>query len=153
MRHVYRFMRNVECVWPEMCVQGYQKSRMCDMKCLYSVITNVVRVCVCVCVTCNMCIGLSEFINHTEQSTILLGAYVYTKLQTQWNIQCRHRRINSLSQIILHSHCSITINIFTVVMLGFWWCQFCTGSLVWGLCLWFRQLSFLFCCLFVLYMG
>jgi len=25
--------------------------------------------------------------------------------------------------------------IFTVVMLGFWWCQFNTGILAWGLCL------------------
>ena len=48
-------------------------------------------------------------------------------------------------QGLLHSHCSNTINT-TVVMLGFWLCQFNTGSLACGLCslsltkflLWFK---------------
>jgi len=36
---------------------------------------------------------------------------------------------------ILYSHCGNSTNISTVVMLGFWLCQFNTGSLAWGLCL------------------
>jgi len=31
----------------------------------------------------DMCTGLSEIHNHTEQLTPLLGSYMYTKLQTQ----------------------------------------------------------------------
>ena len=39
------------------------------------------------------------------------------------------------SQILLPSHCSNTVNISTVVMLGFWLCQFKKGTLACGLCL------------------
>jgi len=42
--------------------------------------------------------------------------------------------IHSLTHL-LHSYCSNTINICTVVMLGFWLCQFNADGLVWGLCL------------------
>jgi len=56
---------------------------------------------------------------------------VCTKLQTWWHTHCCLRSPNSLSHTSLHSHCSNTVNISTVVMLGFWLCQFNTGSLVW----------------------
>jgi hypothetical protein len=36
---------------------------------------------------------------------------------------------------ILPGHCGNFINISPVVMLGFWLCQFNTGSFAWGLCL------------------
>ena len=36
---------------------------------------------------------------------------------------------------LIYSHCSNNTNISTVVMLGFWWCQFNKGILAWGLCL------------------
>ena len=48
---------------------------------------------------------------------------------------CCHRSLNSLSHTSLHSHHSNTVNISTVAMLGFWLCQFNTGSLAFGLCL------------------
>jgi len=32
--------------------------------------------------------GLSEILNHNNRSSPLLVAYVYTKLQTRWHIQC-----------------------------------------------------------------
>jgi len=79
--------------------------------------------------------GLSGILNRNEQWTPFLGACIYIKLQTQWHIQCCYGWINSLSEALLHSHCSNTIKISTVVMLGFWWFQFNTGSLAWGLCL------------------
>ena len=41
----------------------------------------------------------------------------------------------TLSHTLLHSHYSNTVNISTVVILGFWLCQFNTGSLACGLCL------------------
>jgi hypothetical protein len=74
---------------------------------------------------------------HNEQSAQLSGAYMYmyTKLQTQWHIHCQVWLI-SLSQTLLHNHCSNKIDISTVVMLGFWFFQYNTGSLAfWGLCL------------------
>ena len=51
---------------------------------------------------------------------------------------------------LIHGHCSNTINISTVVMLGVWWCQFYTGSLFWGLCL-LSSTGFLFGCSNVAY--
>jgi len=36
-----------------------------------------------VCVTGDVHTGLSEILNYNEQSTALLGAYMYTKLQTE----------------------------------------------------------------------
>jgi len=77
--------------------------------------------------------GLSEILVHNEQSTPLLGSYVCTKIQTQWHIHC-YRWLNSLCQTLLHSRCSNTINISTVVMLGLRWSWFNTGILAWGLC-------------------
>jgi hypothetical protein len=65
-------------------------------------------------VTC-MGTGLSEILNHNECSPPLLGAYMYTRLQTWW---C-YSWLNSLSQILLHSHCSSTTHISTVFLLGF----------------------------------
>jgi len=32
--------------------------------------------------------GLSEILNRNERSAPLLGAFMYTKLQTQWHIHC-----------------------------------------------------------------
>jgi len=75
-------------------------------------------------VTWDVHTGLSEILNHNKQSNPLLGACMYTKLQTQWHIQCW---LNSLSHTLLHSHCSNTINISTVLLLRFWWCQLNTG--------------------------
>ena len=66
-----------------------------------------------------------------------------TKLHTQRHIHCCLRRINSLSHTLIHSHCSNTVNISTVVMLGCCLCQFNTGRLVWG-CVCRHQQSFLF---------
>ena len=37
----------------------------------------------------DICTGLSEIHNHNEQLTVLLGAYVYTKLQTVTYITVR----------------------------------------------------------------
>ena len=51
---------------------------------------------------------------------------------------------------ILHSHCGTIVNISTVVMLGFWLCQFNTGSLAWGLCL-SAMTIFLFGCSNLIY--
>jgi len=50
-------------------------------------------------------------------------------------MQCCYRWLNLLCQTLLHSHCSNTVNISTVVILGFWFCHFNTSSLAWGLCL------------------
>jgi len=36
-------------------------------------------------VTCEMCTGLSEIHNQTEQLTLLLGAYMFTNVQTWWH--------------------------------------------------------------------
>jgi hypothetical protein len=85
-------------------------------------------------VTWGMHTGLSEILIHNEKSTPLLGAYMYTKPQTWRYIHCCYRWLNSLSQTVLHSHCSNTGNISTVVMLRLRWCQFNTGSLASGLC-------------------
>jgi len=85
--------------------------------------------------TCNVCTRLSEILSHNEQSALLLGSYMYTRLQTQLHIQCCHRWLNSISHTLLYSQCSNTINISTVVMLGFWLCQFYTGSVVLGVVL------------------
>jgi hypothetical protein len=84
--------------------------------------------------TYGMNTGLSEILIHNEQSTPLLGAYMYTKLHTQWHIQCCYRWLNLLCQTFLHSHCSNNVNTSIVVMLGLWWSQFNTGSLALGLC-------------------
>jgi len=35
-----------------------------------------------------MSTGLSEILNHNEQSSPLLGAYMYANLQTRWHIHC-----------------------------------------------------------------
>ena len=86
-----------------------------------------------VCVTWGMFTGLSEILNNNnnEWSSPLLAAYTCTKLQTWLYSQCCYGWLNSLSHTLLHSHCSRTINISAVVMLGFCWGQFCTGSLAW----------------------
>jgi len=44
-------------------------------------------------VTQDVCTGLSEILNHNDQSAPLLGAfmYMYTKLQTRCHIRCCHR--------------------------------------------------------------
>jgi hypothetical protein len=75
--------------------------------------------------------------SYNEQSARLSGAYMYmyTNLQTQWHIHCCYRWLISLSQTFLQSHCSNTIVISTVVMLGFWLSQFSAGCLACGLCL------------------
>ena len=46
---------------------------------------------------------------------------------------------------MLHSHCGTIVNISTMVMLGFWLCQFNTGSLAWGLCLLSSMIKFFVC--------
>jgi len=92
-------------------------------------------------VTWGMRTGLSENLNRNEQSPLLLGAYIYAGLQTRLQIYCCQKWLNSLSQTLLHSHCSNTVNISTVFMLGFWLCQCNTGSLAWG-CVCHRGLSF-----------
>jgi hypothetical protein len=59
--------------------------------------------------------------------------YVYQAADTMTSIAVMNDY--SLSHTLLHSHYSNTINISTVVMLGFWLWQFYTGSLAGGLCL------------------
>ena len=86
-------------------------------------------------VTLDMHTGLSGILNHNEQWTPHLGAYIYTSPQTQLHIQCCYGWINSLPHTLPHSQCGNTVNISAVVMLGFWLCQFNTGGLVCGLCL------------------
>jgi hypothetical protein len=88
-----------------------------------------------VCVTWDMHTGLPEIFNHNEQSTPHLGAYMYTKLESQWHILCRYWWLHSLSDTLQHSRCSKTITMSTVVMLGFWLCHFNTGIVGWRLCL------------------
>jgi len=83
---------------------------------------------------------LSQILNRNEQSNPFLGASMYTKLQTRY-IHCCHGWLNSLSQNLLHSYCSNTVNIFTMVMVGFWLFQFNTGNLVWG-CVCHHRLAF-----------
>ena len=97
--------------------------------------TNIYVIICCILYFIQEYCELWEICNLSEQSTPLLGAYKYTKLQTRWHIHCCYRWINSLSDTLLHSHCSNTVNICTVVMLGFWLCLFNTGSCAWGLCL------------------
>jgi len=89
--------------------------------------------------------GLSENLHRNEQSLPLLWADIYAGLQTRLQIHCYQRWLNSLSQTLLHSHCSNTVNISTVFMLVFWLCQFNTCCLAWG-CVCHRGLSFLFSC-------
>jgi len=64
------------------------------------------------------CWGFSEIHNHNERLTPLLGAYMhmYTKLQTQWHIQCYHIWLNSLYESLLNSQWSNIINISAVVI-------------------------------------
>ena len=83
------------------------------------------------------CGGLSEMLNHNEWLTLLLWAYVWmcTKLQTQWHVHCCHKWQNSVCESLLNSQWCNTVNISTVVMLGFWLCQFNRRPLSWGLCL------------------
>ena len=52
-----------------------------------------------------MCRRLSEIPSHNEQSTLLFGSYMYTKLQTQCHTYCCQGWLNSLSHTLLHSHC------------------------------------------------
>jgi len=85
-------------------------------------------------VTWEMCTGLSEIPNHYEKSTLLLVSYMYTKVQTWWHIECSQGWLNSLSHPLLHSQCGNNINISTVVMLGFWFCEFKKASYL-DLCL------------------
>jgi len=42
---------------------------------------------------------------------------------------------NLCSRTLLHSHYSHNFNFFTVVILGFWLCQFNSSVLAFGLCL------------------
>jgi len=44
--------------------------------------------------------GLPGILNHDEQSTRLLGVYIYTKLWTQWHILCCYRWLNSRSHTL-----------------------------------------------------
>jgi len=74
---------------------------------------------------------LSQILNRNEQSNPFLGSSMYTKLQTRYIHYC-HGWINSLSQNLLHSYSSNTVNISTMVMVGFWLFQFNTGSLAWS---------------------
>jgi hypothetical protein len=60
---------------------------------------------------------------------------IYTELQTQWHIHSCHRWPNSVCHTWLHSHCSNTINISTVVMLGFGCVSLIKHLSLW-LCLW-----------------
>jgi len=85
-------------------------------------------------VTWGMCTGLPDILNHNGKWTPILQTFVYSKLQTWRHIHCSHRWINSLSHTLLHCFYINTLNISTVVMLGFWLCQFNAGILVWGLC-------------------
>jgi len=94
-------------------------------------------------VTCRMCTGLSEILNHNERSRPPLGIQMNTKLQTGGHIHCCHGSLTSLPQHLLHSHCSNTVNISTVVMLECYLCQFNTVRLVWG-CVCRHLQSFLF---------
>jgi len=55
-----------------------------------------------------MLTGLSEIIDHNEQSALPLCAHMYTKLQTQWHFRCCHRWLNSPSQTLIHSHYQAT---------------------------------------------
>jgi len=48
-----------------------------------------------------MLAGLSEILNHNARSSGLLGAYMYTKLQTWWQIHCYHGLQNSLSHTLI----------------------------------------------------
>ena len=74
--------------------------------------------------------GLSEILNHDEQSTPLLGTDMYTKLQTKCRISCWYWRLKSICQTFLHNHCPNTIDISTVVMLVFCLCCFNTGFFI-----------------------
>ena len=93
--------------------------------------------------TWRMCTQLSEILNHNERSCPPLGTQMNTKLQTVGHIHCCHGWLTSLPQNLLHSHCSNTVNISAVVMLGCYLCQFNTGRLVLG-CVCHHQQSFLF---------
>ena len=93
-------------------------------------------------VTWGMHTAISEILIRREKFSPLLAAYVYTKLQTGWHIHCCYRRVNSLCQNVLRSHCSNTINIFLLVMLRLRCCQFNTGSLALGLYLLFTNFFF-----------
>jgi len=86
-------------------------------------------------VTWSIHTGLPEILNHNEQWTPILGACKYTKLHIQWHTHCCYGRLNSLSHTLLHSHCNNTVNIPTLVVVGFCLCKFYYGILVWGLCL------------------
>ena len=77
--------------------------------------------------------GLSKILIHNEPSAALLGAYVYIPSYIRDDTHYCYRSVNSLSHTSLHSHYSNTVNISTVVMLGFCLCQFNTGSLACGL--------------------
>ena len=86
-----------------------------------------------VCVTWDVRTGLSEILNHNGWSYALLGAYMYTKLQTRWHVLCCYGWLHLLSHTWQHICYSNTINISTVVMLGFLLCHFNTGILTWRL--------------------
>ena len=89
-------------------------------------------------------------INRNERSPLPLGAYVYTKLQTWWYIQCCKWITKFALSDILHSHCGTIVNISFVVVLGFWFFHFNRGSLDWG-CVCRRRISSLFVCLNLIY--
>ena len=64
-----------------------------------------------------MCTGLSEITNHNEQSTPLLGAYTYTKLQTQNDISI------AVTDDEIHSHTTYhTVSVVTPLTFLLWLC-------------------------------
>jgi hypothetical protein len=88
------------------------------------------------CMWHEMCTGLSEVLNCNDQSTLFKGLLcicIPSYRHSDISVAVTDNTIHSLTS--LHSYCSNTINISTVVMLGFWLCQFNAGSLVWELCL------------------
>jgi len=118
--------------------------RLDDFKCLYSSWYEILLELrkedewlghVQCCVKWGMCTGLSGILNCNGQWSAIFWAFMYTMLHTQSHTHCCHRSLNSLSHTSLHSQYSNTVNISTVVTLGFWLCQFNTGSLTWELCL------------------
>ena len=65
-------------------------------------------------------------------------------------MKCCSRMTKFAFSDILHSYCSNTVNISTVIMLGFSLCQFNTVTLACGLCL-SLMIKFLFPCSILTY--
>ena len=68
-----------------------------------------------------------------------MGLHVYQSTDTMYPLLLQMARF-ALSDI-LHSYCTNSVNVSTVVMLVFWLCQFNTGSLACG-CVCHCRLSF-----------